>query len=135
MFYSQRKIFLSKLHFNQVNTVTSHRYNGKELNSVASFMGGVVAQEVIKLITRQYVPICHTFVYNGITSTTTSFDLWSLEIGWNSFDGPCQLMYCFQLIFVGKILFYDAVIFFCFFFCCTTLCFSNAFVCKAMWYI
>ena len=31
-------------------------------------MGGVASQEAVKLITHQYVPINHTWLYNGISS-------------------------------------------------------------------
>ncbi|KAL3848992.1 hypothetical protein ACJIZ3_010874 [Penstemon smallii] len=42
------------------------RYGGAELLAVASFIGGIASQEVIKLITRQFVPMCGTFIFNGI---------------------------------------------------------------------
>ncbi|XP_067011106.1 NEDD8-activating enzyme E1 regulatory subunit [Anabrus simplex] len=51
------------------------RYGGAELHSVSAFMGGCVAQETIKLITRQYKPLNNTFIYDGITSNTTTFTL------------------------------------------------------------
>jgi amyloid beta precursor protein binding protein 1 len=43
------------------------RFGASELHSIGAFMGGVVAQEVIKLITNQYVPACNTYLYNGMT--------------------------------------------------------------------
>ena len=42
------------------------RFGGSELHTIAAFMGGVVAQEVIKLITTQYTPVSNTYIYNGI---------------------------------------------------------------------
>nr|XP_039265716.1 NEDD8-activating enzyme E1 regulatory subunit-like [Styela clava] len=51
------------------------RCGAAELHAVASFMGGIVAHEVIKLITAQYVPFDDTFVYNGINCTTSSFKI------------------------------------------------------------
>ncbi|KNE61573.1 hypothetical protein AMAG_06389 [Allomyces macrogynus ATCC 38327] len=39
-----------------------------ELAAVAGYMGGVIAQEAIKLITAQYVPMMNTYVYDGIHS-------------------------------------------------------------------
>lgn len=48
------------------------RSGGVELHAVASVMGGIAAHEVIKLITRQYVPVDNAFIYNGYKSTTTS---------------------------------------------------------------
>lgn len=38
-------------------------------------IGGCVAQEIIKLITKQYIPINNTFIYNAITSETAVFNL------------------------------------------------------------
>ncbi|XP_068644346.1 NEDD8-activating enzyme E1 regulatory subunit AXR1-like isoform X1 [Aristolochia californica] len=42
------------------------RYGGAELHAVAAFIGGVASQEVIKLITKQFVPMSGTFIFNGI---------------------------------------------------------------------
>lgn len=42
------------------------RFGGAELHAVAAFIGGVASQEVIKLITKQFVPLTGTFVFNGI---------------------------------------------------------------------
>lgn len=49
------------------------RCGAAELHMVASFMGGVIAQEVVKLVTGQYVPVDDSFIYNGINCTTTVF--------------------------------------------------------------
>lgn len=46
------------------------RAKGGELHNISSLTGGMVAQEVIKIITKQYVPIDNTCVYDGITSRT-----------------------------------------------------------------
>lgn len=43
------------------------RFGGGEVHSVAAFMGGIAAQEVIKLVTHQFVPICQPLIYNAIT--------------------------------------------------------------------
>ncbi|KAA3678464.1 amyloid beta precursor protein binding protein 1 [Paragonimus westermani] len=50
------------------------RFGGGELHSVVAFMGGVVAQEVIKLITHQFVPITKPLIYNAITQRTELVD-------------------------------------------------------------
>ncbi|XP_047342044.1 NEDD8-activating enzyme E1 regulatory subunit AXR1-like isoform X2 [Impatiens glandulifera] len=42
------------------------RYGAAELHTVAAFIGGIASQEVIKLITRQFIPMLGTFVFNGI---------------------------------------------------------------------
>ena len=51
------------------------RSGGAELHSVAAFVGGVVGQEVIKLITHQYVPINNTLLYDAITSSSVTLEL------------------------------------------------------------
>ncbi|KAI3783240.1 hypothetical protein L1987_42316 [Smallanthus sonchifolius] len=42
------------------------RYGAAELHAVAAYVGGVASQEIIKLITRQFVPMSGTFIFNGI---------------------------------------------------------------------
>ncbi|KAJ6816199.1 NEDD8-activating enzyme E1 regulatory subunit AXR1-like [Iris pallida] len=42
------------------------RFGGAELHAVAAFVGGVASQEVIKLITKQFVPLTGTLIFNGI---------------------------------------------------------------------
>ncbi|KAI8922701.1 hypothetical protein BC831DRAFT_474771 [Entophlyctis helioformis] len=51
------------------------RAGGVELHNIASIMGGIVSQEIIKLLTSQYIPLNNTVVFNGINSTTTSFEV------------------------------------------------------------
>jgi amyloid beta precursor protein binding protein 1 len=54
----------------------SCRYGACELHSVAAYMGGAAAQEVIKIITAQFVPINNTYIYNAIKQTSCSTELW-----------------------------------------------------------
>ncbi|KAK6242523.1 hypothetical protein SCA6_007912 [Theobroma cacao] len=42
------------------------RFGAAELHAVAAFIGGIASQEVIKLITKQFVPMSGTYVFNGI---------------------------------------------------------------------
>jgi amyloid beta precursor protein binding protein 1 len=42
------------------------RAAGGELHNVSSITGGMVAQEAIKVITRQYVPVDNTCVFDGV---------------------------------------------------------------------
>lgn len=42
------------------------RFGAAELHAVAAFIGGIASQEVIKLITKQFVPMTGTFIFNGI---------------------------------------------------------------------
>lgn len=44
----------------------STRYGASELHATASLIGGIAAQEAVKLITTQYMPLNNTYVYNGI---------------------------------------------------------------------
>lgn len=46
-----------------------------ELHNVAALTGGMVAQEVIKVITKQYVPVDNTCVFDGIASKTAVFKI------------------------------------------------------------
>ena len=46
-----------------------------ELHNVAALTGGMVAQEVIKVVTRQYVPVDNTCVFDGIQSKTAVFNI------------------------------------------------------------
>ncbi|KAI9587627.1 nedd8-activating enzyme E1 regulatory subunit [Glossina fuscipes] len=50
-------------------------YGGSELHSTSAFIGGCAAQEVIKIITKQYKPIDNTFLFNGITTESISLKL------------------------------------------------------------
>jgi amyloid beta precursor protein binding protein 1 len=51
------------------------RLGGAELHVVAAIMGGMAAQEAIKLITQQFVPFKGTLIYNAINSTASVFEL------------------------------------------------------------
>lgn len=51
------------------------RAYGAEMHNISALTGGMVAQEVIKVITKQYVPINNTCVFDGITSKTAVFDI------------------------------------------------------------
>ena len=49
------------------------RYAAGEIHSVAAFVGGVAAQEIIKVITHQFVPLNNTWMYNAATSSSMTF--------------------------------------------------------------
>ncbi len=46
------------------------RYGAGELQCVAAVIGGMASQEAIKLLTRQFVPLHGTLLYNAVSSTT-----------------------------------------------------------------
>ncbi|KAM0716965.1 hypothetical protein Q7P37_006817 [Cladosporium fusiforme] len=47
------------------------RAGGKELHNIASLAGGMIAQEIIKVLTAQYIPIDNCCLFDGITSRTS----------------------------------------------------------------
>lgn len=47
------------------------RYGNGQLNAVGSVIGGIASQEIIKLVTRQYIPMTQRLIYDGVHSTTT----------------------------------------------------------------
>ncbi|RMD43623.1 hypothetical protein DV735_g1541, partial [Chaetothyriales sp. CBS 134920] len=51
------------------------RMAGGELHNISSVTGGIVAQEAIKLLTQQYVPVDGTAVYDGIRAKLAVFKL------------------------------------------------------------
>lgn len=51
------------------------RGSSSELHNISALTGGMVAQEAIKVLTRQYVPIDNTCVFDGITSKSAVFKL------------------------------------------------------------
>jgi len=51
------------------------RYGNSQIHNLAAIMGGIAAQEVIKLITHQWVPLCNTFVFNGINSSSAAISV------------------------------------------------------------
>ncbi|NP_001288878.1 NEDD8-activating enzyme E1 regulatory subunit [Brassica rapa] len=42
------------------------RFGASELHVVAAFLGGIASQEAIKLVTKQFVPMLGTYIFNGI---------------------------------------------------------------------
>lgn len=49
------------------------RFANAELHNVAALVGGVAAQEAVKVITRQFVPLNNTLVFNFSNMTSSSF--------------------------------------------------------------
>lgn len=44
------------------------RAAGAELHNISAVTGGMVAQEMIKIVTKQYIPIDNTCIFDGIES-------------------------------------------------------------------
>ncbi|UZJ54857.1 hypothetical protein CBS101457_004177 [Exobasidium rhododendri] len=51
------------------------RSGHSDLPSTAALLGGIAAQEAIKIVTRQYIPIDNTAVYDGVKQAMTVFRL------------------------------------------------------------
>lgn len=51
------------------------RYGAGEVHTVSAVVGGVAAQECIKLITNQRVPLANTLIFNGIEGTFSVHEL------------------------------------------------------------
>jgi amyloid beta precursor protein binding protein 1 len=51
------------------------RYGGSELHTISALIGGVGAQEAVKIITHQYIPLDNTFIYNGIVGCGETYEL------------------------------------------------------------
>lgn len=58
-----------------LGALCSSRAAHSSLPSTSALMGGIVAQEAIKLITRQYIPADNTVVYDGIKQASGVFKL------------------------------------------------------------
>lgn len=52
-----------------------HRAGGGELHNTSAATGGMVAQEIIKIVTKQYVPVDNTCVFDAIGSRCQVFRL------------------------------------------------------------
>lgn len=46
----------------------------QEFHNVSSVMGGVASQEIIKVITHQWIPANNTFIYNGVSGTAQTLE-------------------------------------------------------------
>lgn len=46
----------------------------QEVHNVAALVGGTAAQEAVKVITHQWVPMNNTFIYNGVAGTAQSYE-------------------------------------------------------------
>ena len=49
------------------------RFGSSELHCLGAIVGGIAAQEAIKLVTHQFVPLGGTLVYNAMSSTSSVF--------------------------------------------------------------
>lgn len=50
-------------------------YADTQLHSLSALVGGLAAQEVVKIVTHQFVPLNSLFVFNGIACCGASYAL------------------------------------------------------------
>jgi amyloid beta precursor protein binding protein 1 len=51
------------------------RYGAAEIHNIAALVGGVAAQEAVKIIAHQYTPLNNTLIFNGIKSSMAVYEL------------------------------------------------------------
>lgn len=51
----------------------SARAGGAELHNISALTGGIVSQEIIKVITEQYITVDNTCVFDGVKSKSAVF--------------------------------------------------------------
>jgi len=51
------------------------RFGNSQIHNIAAILGGICAQEVIKLVTGQWVPLDNTFIFNGINATSVAIQV------------------------------------------------------------
>ena len=51
------------------------RVGAAELHNIAALIGGIAAQEIVKLITHQYIPMNNTYIFNGISGVGAKYEL------------------------------------------------------------
>jgi hypothetical protein len=74
--YETNLVFLTVCFLSWWAVVLRVRSAGAELPHISSLVGGLVSQEVIKLITRQYIPMNGTCIYDGYRSATGIVEYW-----------------------------------------------------------
>jgi amyloid beta precursor protein binding protein 1 len=50
------------------------RYSNSCLHNISALLGGVASQEAVKLITMQYTPLNHTFIFDGAHTKSQVFN-------------------------------------------------------------
>ena len=51
------------------------RFGKSKVHNISAFLGGVASQEACKLLMSQYLPMKHTYVYDGIHGSGEVYDL------------------------------------------------------------
>lgn len=50
------------------------RYGGSQLHALGAILGGVASQEILKITTKQWIPVNNTYVFNGMSSNSSSYE-------------------------------------------------------------
>lgn len=50
-------------------------HNTSSYHNICSLMGGIAGQEVLKILTQQYIPLDNLFIFNGVTSTSEKWKI------------------------------------------------------------
>ena len=51
------------------------RFSGSKLHNVSAVLGGIASQEAIKVLIKQYTPLNHTLIYDGIHGKAQVFNV------------------------------------------------------------
>jgi len=51
------------------------RAGAAEMHNVAALQGGIISQEIIKIITHQYIPMNNTCILNTLKASSTCYEL------------------------------------------------------------
>lgn len=64
---------LSKDHINELLRACAGAARTSELHTIAAIIGGTASQEIVKILTRQFVPLNNTFIYNGVAGVSATY--------------------------------------------------------------
>ena len=70
-FLVREKIF--NLHGESLAVTKFDRVGKSELHTTSAILGGILSQEVIKIVTQQFVPLNDTLIFDGVSSKTTTY--------------------------------------------------------------
>ena len=51
------------------------RVGACEIHNIAALIGGIASQEIVKILTKQYVPMNNTYIYNGVAGVGATYEL------------------------------------------------------------
>jgi len=49
------------------------RFGGSQIHTTCAYVGGVASQEIIKFLTKQWVPVNNTFIWDAISGNGGAF--------------------------------------------------------------